>query len=110
MNTTNSNADVLTVTLSIPSCLVALLPMNSSANFMAEQPGRFLPLGEGALPSPDDPAFHEGTLMWTECAADALLLRACEEAAGEQVTLLSDECGDDTFNGIVVLSSRRFGR
>jgi hypothetical protein len=106
----NSNARVLTVSLTIPSCLVDLLRTNASRNFMAEQPGRFLPLGEGALPSPDAPAFRNGTLMWTESAADALLLRACEEAAGEEVTLLSDECGDEFFSGIVVLSSRPYPR
>jgi hypothetical protein len=54
---TNSNADVLTVTLSIPYGLVDLLGVTSMRNFMAQQPGRFLPMAEGGLPSPDAPVF-----------------------------------------------------
>jgi hypothetical protein len=54
---TNSNADVLTVTLSTPYGLVDLLGVTSMRNFMAQQPGRFLPMAEGGLPSPDAPVF-----------------------------------------------------
>jgi hypothetical protein len=104
--TTNLGHEALTLTLSIPSSVVELLRSSSSRNFMDQQPGRFLALGEGSLPAPDSPVFNSGTLIWTNCVTDALILRAYEEAAGESVTLLWDDCGDEFYGGLVVLTSR----
>lgn len=105
----NPDREVLALTLSIPSSLVDLLKSNSSHNFMAEQPGRFMPIGDGELPLPNAPEFADGTLIWTDCMADAFLLRAYEQAEGELVTFLSDECDYGAYRGVVVLTSRSYG-
>lgn len=80
--TTDSGPSAITLTLVIPAGIVDLLMPQATCNFLSDQPDRFLPLGGGELLAADGPKFDDGTLIWTNCVADALLLRAYEEATG----------------------------
>lgn len=79
-----------------------LLRTNSMRAFHHEQDGRFIELDGGNLA---DPAWNGGTMHWCDSGADALLLRAFEEAAGHRAILLSDEAAGE-LEPWVVLSSR----
>lgn len=94
----------LDLTLSVPVSFVDHLWTDAMSNFVAEQPGRFWPCGDAPVPEPTSCPLVHGTMMWTACMADALILRACEEKRGFVVTLLADEA--DFSGGPVVLSSR----
>lgn len=91
-----------TLTLRMTSGLADMLRVNSMRNFYAEQADRFAPVGRFDLPLPNDPVFDGGTMHWCESGADALLLRAYEEACGWTVTVLGDESGEPSW---VVLTS-----
>lgn len=96
----------LDLALSIPAPLTTHLWSNAAPNFISDQPDRFWTYDSPDLPDPHSPAFRDGTMMWTESMADALILRACEEQLGHATTLLFDEA--DHSPGPVILSSRPY--
>jgi hypothetical protein len=82
---------------------------SSSSDILDMQPDRFRQVEPNVDPNPKDSAFVGGTMFWCESGADALLLRAYEQATGRSVTLLSDEAVSKEWPySYVVLSSRRW--
>lgn len=94
----------LDLTLSVPFAFADHLWTSAAPNFIPEQPDRFWSYDDAPIPEPTSPPLLTGTMMWTACMADALILRACEEKRGFVVALLADEA--DFSGGPVVLSSR----
>lgn len=80
----------VTITIELNQQLADMLRSNSSQNLYADQADRFETLGDKAAPAPTDPVFDSGTMHWCATAADALMLRAYEEASGATAILLWD--------------------
>ncbi|ARC55523.1 hypothetical protein AS850_00340 [Frondihabitans sp. 762G35] len=71
-------------------------------NFFREQRDRFDILGAGT--AADDPVFDQGTMMFCDSNADAILLHAFEVGSGHTARLIYDNAEGD----MGVLSSRCF--